>query len=82
MITKGKIYNLSLLKNAHFLSEIVESGKNYERFRYSDVSSLLDEGMMSELDVKVRGVISEWAKEKRALLKLYHEFFKHNKKDL
>ena len=36
---------------------------------YSDVSSLLDEGTMSELDVKVRGVISEWAKEKRALLK-------------
>ena len=36
---------------------------------YSDVASLLDEGTMSELDVKVRGVIAEWAKEKRALLK-------------
>ena len=36
---------------------------------YSDVSSMLDENTMSELDVKVRGVISEWAKEKRALLK-------------
>lgn len=36
---------------------------------YSDVSSMLDEITMSELDVKVRGVISEWAKEKRALLK-------------
>jgi len=36
---------------------------------YSDVASMLDESTMSELDVKVRGVISEWAKEKRALLK-------------
>lgn len=36
---------------------------------YSDVSSMLDEVTMSELDVKVRGVITEWAKEKRALLK-------------
>lgn len=36
---------------------------------YSDVSSMLDESTMSELDVKVRGVIAEWAKEKRALLK-------------
>lgn len=36
---------------------------------YSDVSSMLDESTMSDLDVKVRGVIAEWAKEKRALLK-------------
>ena len=36
---------------------------------YSDVSSMLDEATMSELEVKVRGVIQEWAKDKRALLK-------------
>ena len=36
---------------------------------YSDVSSMLDETTMSELDVKVRSLITEWSKEKRALLK-------------
>ncbi len=36
---------------------------------YSDVSNMLDETTMSELDVKVRSLITEWSKEKRALLK-------------
>ena len=36
---------------------------------YSDVSSMIDENTMSELDMKVRSVITEWAKNKRALLK-------------
>lgn len=36
---------------------------------YSDVSSMIDENTMSELDMKVRSVITEWAKNKRALFK-------------
>ena len=36
---------------------------------YSDVSSMLEESTMSELEFKVRAVIQEWAKEKRALIK-------------
>ena len=36
---------------------------------YSDVSSMLDESTMSELDMKVRNVIKIWAKDRRALLK-------------
>jgi len=36
---------------------------------YSDVSTMLDESTFSELEVEVRSVIMEWAKENRALLK-------------
>ena len=36
---------------------------------YSDVSSMIDENTMSEFDMKVRSVINEWAKNKRALFK-------------
>ena len=43
--------------------------KSKHNGNYSDISTLLDDSMMSELDVRVRGVITEWAKEKRALLK-------------
>ena len=36
---------------------------------YGDVSSMMDESQMSELDMKVRSIITEWAKNKRALFK-------------
>lgn len=36
---------------------------------YADVSSMLEEVTMNELEIRVRTVIQEWAKDKRALLK-------------